>query len=112
MGNSATKGATQICTAFIAWMGEKFDTAMFTLLQAQLKVGFVFQDGFYSKIVLKNEIVDLTLSIPIRVKFKMFLNLYGKKPRVSLIMLMKFGMSLSYYKFSTLSRSRARTVFF
>ena len=112
MGNSTAKGTPEICTAFIAWMGEKLDVAMFALLQTKLKVGFVFQDGFYSKIVLKNEIVDLTCPIPIRFKFKIFLNLYGKKPSVSLTMLMLFGMSSFYYKSSTLSRSRAGTVFF
>ena len=112
MGNSAAKGTPEICTAFIAWMGEKLNVAMFASLQTQLKVGIVFQDGFYSKIVLKNEIVDLTLSIPIWLRFKMFLNLYSKKPSVSLTILMILGMSLSYYKILTLSRSKARTAFF
>ena len=85
-------------------MGEKLDIAMFALLQAQLKVGFVFQDSIYSKIVLKNEIAHLTCPVPIRLKFKIFLNLYSKKPRVSLKILMLFSMS-SFYEISlTLSR--------
>jgi hypothetical protein len=111
VGLPAAEGTSQIDSVFIARMCEKTDFALFAPLQARFKVGFFFQERIYNIIVLIYKVADLLFPVPIRVKFKIFLNFYYKKARLSLIILMILVMSLSYNKSSTLSRSRTRTAF-
>jgi hypothetical protein len=59
-------------------------------------VGFGSQDGPQDDIVLEHESSYLASAVPARAKLKMLLDSYGKKPRLSLMILMCFGMSSSY----------------
>lgn len=46
-------------------------------------------------IVFEDETANLALAVPVRPKLKMLLNPYGKKPRLSLMMLMRPAVCLT-----------------
>ena len=93
---SAAKGTAQVLAlpliaTGVAWMGQEEDAAMLALSQAALQVGMGSQDRPQDGVILKDESADLTLVVPVRPELKMPLDPYGKKPRVSLRMLMRTG---------------------
>lgn len=67
------------------------------------------QDGPQDEIVLQDQVEYRWLTVPVRAELEMRLDLYGKKARVSLIMLMYSCMPLSYH--TILSSGMARVFF-
>ena len=70
-------------------MREEEDPAMPAALQAPPQVGMGSQNRPQDDIILKNKIADLAPVVPVRPELKMRLDPYGKKPRLSLMMLME-----------------------
>lgn len=83
------KGTTQVLTVGITWMGKEEDMAMLTALQAPPQVGVGSQNRPQHDIILKDEITaGIAPVVPIRSKFEMLRDPYGKKPKLSLMILM------------------------
>jgi hypothetical protein len=69
-------------------MGKEKDMAMLAALQAPPQVGMESQNRPQYDIILKDEIAaGLVPVVPVRLKLKMPLDPYGKKPRFSMMML-------------------------
>jgi hypothetical protein len=74
------------------------------------QVRFGSQDGPQDEVELQDQVAYPRFTVPVRAELEMFLDLYGKEPRVSLMMLMySFLMPLSYH--TTSSRGMARAFF-
>lgn len=89
VGLSAAKRTTQVLTAGVAWMGDEEYPAIPAVLQAPSQVGVGSQKRPQDDIVLQDEIANLAQVVPVRPKLKMPRDLYGKKPRLSLMMLIR-----------------------
>lgn len=70
-------------------MGEEKDAAMLAASQATSQMGLGSQHGPQDDIVFQDEAANLATAVPVRLKLKMPLDPYGKKPRLSLMMLMR-----------------------
>ena len=68
-------------------MGKEEDAAVLAAIQATPQMWMGSQCRPQDDIILKDEIADLASTIPVRPKFKIPRNLYGKKPRLSLMTL-------------------------
>lgn len=53
------------------------------------------QRGPHDDIVFEDETANLAMAVPVRPKLKMLLNPYGKKPKLSLMMLMRPAVCLT-----------------
>ena len=84
----AAKGAAQVFTARVTRMSEEEYPAMLTALQAPSQVGMGSQNRPQHDIILKDEVADLALAVPVRPKLKIPPDRYNKKLRFSLRMLM------------------------
>jgi len=89
VGLSAAEGAPQVLSAGVAWMGEEEYPAMPAALQAPSQVGMGSQNRPQDDVILKNKIADLAPPVPVRQELKLPRDLYGKKPRLSLMMLIR-----------------------
>jgi hypothetical protein len=70
-------------------MGEEEDAAMLAASQAAPQVGMGSQRRAQDDIVFQDEAANLAPAVPVWPKLKMLLDPYGKKPRLSLMMLMR-----------------------
>ncbi|MBT7701779.1 MAG: hypothetical protein HN700_15940 [Verrucomicrobia bacterium] len=86
----------QIIAVNIGGLCQKENPAMTAVLQVAPQVGLASQYRSQRRIVLQNKIANLAIAIPSRTKLKMLLDLYGKKPSVSLIMLMCLDIATFY----------------
>jgi len=91
---SAAKGTAQVpalplVAAGIAGVGEEEDAAMLAAGQATSQVGMRSQRRPQDDIVFQDQAANLATAVPVRLKLKMALDPYGKKPRLSLMMLMR-----------------------
>jgi len=81
-------------------MGQKENPAMPATAQAAPQIGSAAQHGPQHDVILLHQSARFALAVPIRTEVEMRLvmrlDLDYDKPRVSLIMLMLFDMSLSY----------------
>jgi hypothetical protein len=77
-------------------MGQKENTAMPATAQATPQIGSAAQHGPQHDVILLHQSTGFALVVPIRPEMEIRLNLDYDKPRVSLIMLVLFDMSLSY----------------
>jgi hypothetical protein len=77
-------------------MGQKEDPAMPATAQTAPQIGSAAQHRPQHDVILLHQSTGFALVVPIRTEVEMRLDLDYDKPRVSLIMLMLFDMSLSY----------------
>jgi hypothetical protein len=77
-------------------MGQKENPAMPATAQTAPQMGSAAQHGPQHDVILLHQSTGFALAVPIRTEVEMRLDLGYDKPRVSLIMLMLFDMSLSY----------------
>jgi hypothetical protein len=70
-------------------MREEDDVAMFAASQAVAQIGMNSQRRPQDHIVFEDETANLAQAVPVRPKLEMPLNPYGKKPKLSLMMLMR-----------------------
>jgi hypothetical protein len=92
-------------------MGKKEDAAIPTALEAGPEVRFSPKNRPKDEIILENELQDIAPVIPPRAEFEVLLDLYGKKARVSLMILRNLCMPLSYQQASTASSGMMRAFF-
>ena len=71
------------------------------------QVRFGVQEGPQDEIELQDQVAYHRFTVPVRAELEMFLDFYGKEPRVSLMMLMLIWMSLSYRMTSSSGMARA-----
>lgn len=69
-------------------MREEEDVAMFAASQAAAQVGMRSQRRSEDDIVFEDQDANLAPAVPVWPKLKTLLDPYGKKPRLSLMMLM------------------------
>jgi hypothetical protein len=81
-----------------------------TALQVAPQVGLASQNRSLSLVILQNKIANRLRAIPVRTKLKIRLDLYCKKPSVSLMMLMEVSMSPFYSIYALVSSGRTGTV--
>jgi hypothetical protein len=72
--------------------------------QTAPQVGLASQHGPQHDVILQHQSANFALAIPIRSEVEMPLDLDYDKPRVSLIILILFDMSLSYLIDASVSR--------
>jgi hypothetical protein len=77
-------------------MGQKENPAMPATAQTAPQIGSASQHAPQHDIILLHQSTGFALAVPIRTEVEMLLDLDYDKPRVSLIILMLFDMSLSY----------------
>ena len=82
----------KINTPCIPSMSEKQYAAMPASGQASSQVGFFFENGADNPIILPNNTADRFFAIPVTNELKIWLNLYYKKAKCSLISLMYVGI--------------------
>ena len=76
--------------------------------QERAEARFGLQDGPQGEIVLQDQFAYPRFPVPFRAEREMFLELYGKEARVSLMMLMyNFLMPLSYHTIPSMGMARA-----
>jgi len=109
---ATAEGTPQIIAINVGGLSQEENPAMTAVLQAPPQVGLASQNQSQSLIVLQNKIANLALAIPVRTKLKMRLDLYCKKPSVSLMMLIWLSMSSFYSIDSFASSGRTGTVLF
>jgi hypothetical protein len=90
MSFTATKGATQIMSAGIAWMSQEKDAAMPAPGQAGSQAGLGAQNRSQQQIILQHQGGHRAPAIPVRPELKLLLDPDCKKPKLSLRMLMKY----------------------
>ena len=113
MGLPAAERTAEISTAPVSRVGRKEDAAVPAAGQEGPQARFGLQNGPQDEIVLQDQIAYPRFPVPVRAELEMFLELYGKEARVSLMMLMYDSlMPLSYHTASTTSRGMARALFF
>jgi hypothetical protein len=90
---SAAEGTAQVpalpFTTGVAWVGEEEYPAMLAASQAAPQVGMGSQRRPQDDVVRQDEIAGLAPAVPVGPELKMRRDPYGKKPRVSLMMLMR-----------------------
>lgn len=93
---AAPERTAQIIPVDVGGFGQEENTAMTTTLQVAPQVGLASQNRSLSLVIRQNKIADRPLAIPVRAEIKKPLDLYCKKPSVSLMMLMVVSMSPFY----------------
>ena len=88
MGLAAPEGTSQIVTAGITWMGEQKNAAMPAPSQVFSQVRLGSPKGSQQHVILTDQSDHFILTIPARAKLEILRDLYCKKPRLSLTMLM------------------------
>jgi len=88
MGFPAAKGTTQVATAGIARIGQEENAAVPAPAQAGSQTGLGAQNRSQQQIILQHQGGHRAPAIPVRPELEMLLNLYCKKPKLSLITLM------------------------
>jgi len=92
----AAKGTPQVAPSGVAGMGQKENPAMLATAQTAPQIGSAAQYGPQHDVILLHQPTGFALVVPIRTELEKRLDLDYDKPRVSLIMLVLFDMSLSY----------------
>ena len=110
MTRATTEGTPQIIAINVGMFSQEENPAMTAALQVAPQVGLDSQNRALSLIVLQNKVANLVCAIPVRTKLKMRLDLYCKKPSVSLMMLMVVSMSSFYSIDAFASSGRTGTV--
>jgi hypothetical protein len=77
-------------------MGQKENVAMPATAQTAPQIGSASQHAPQHDVILLHQRTDFALAVPIQTEVEMRLDLDDDKPRVWLIILMLFDMSLSY----------------
>jgi hypothetical protein len=77
-------------------MGQKENPAMPATAQTAPQIGSAAQHGPQHDVILLHQSTGFALAVPTRTELETLLDLDDDKPRVSLIMLVLFDMSLSY----------------
>jgi hypothetical protein len=77
-------------------MGQKENPTMPATAQTAPQMRLASQHGPQHHVILLHQGTDFALAVPIQTEMEMRLDLHDDKPRVSLIILMLFNMSLSY----------------
>jgi hypothetical protein len=77
-------------------MGQKENPAMPATAQTAPQMRSASQHAPQHDVILLHQLTDFALAVPIQTEVEMRLDLDDQKPRVSLIILMLFDMSLSY----------------
>jgi len=110
MNIATAEGTPQIIAINVGGLRQEEDPTVTAVLEVAPQVGLASQDRSQSLVVRQNQIANLSLAIPVRPKLKMRLDLYGKKPSVSLTMLMVLSMSSSCSIEALMSNGRTRSV--
>jgi len=107
----AAKGASQIVSLGVAWMGQEQDAAMPAALQAWLQLGLRPDSRAQQECVDPDQVADLPLSPPARRKLEMLLDSYCKKARLSLMIEIVLYMPSFYPIGKSLSTGKTRVFF-
>ena len=104
MNLPATEGAAQILATGITGMGEKQYLAMPAAGQVFFQVGFFFKYRADNPVVARYKTANIFLTIPVRKKLKIRLDLYYKKAKCSLMSLMYLGIPSLFLLYSTINK--------
>jgi hypothetical protein len=77
-------------------MGEEKNPTMLAAPQTSSQLRLALQNAPQDKIVLQDQMTNFTPAVPVLSERKMLLDLYCKKPRLSLTILSCLGMSSLY----------------
>jgi len=93
---AAAKGTPQVAPSSVTGMGQKENPAMPATAQTTPQMRLASQHAAQHDVILLHQSTGFAVAVPIRTEVEMRLDLDYEKPRVSLIILMLFVMSLSY----------------
>jgi len=108
---SAAERAAQIAPAGVTWMSEEENPAEPATAQQAPELRLALKHRAQDVVVPQDERADRVAVVPARFELEKPLDLYGKKARVSLMMLMCLNMPSSTTASST-SRSMTRALLF
>jgi hypothetical protein len=109
---AAAEGTPQMSPINVGGLCQEENPAMTAVFQVTPQLGLAPENRSQSDIVLQNQIASLASAIPVRAKLEMRLDLYRKKPSVSLMMLMCLSMSPFYSIDAFASSGTTGTVLF
>jgi hypothetical protein len=104
----AAERTAEIPAASVAGVREEANPAVAAAHRAVAQRRTLPQDGVQSELILTNERLGAVVLVPILAKGKNFRDGYRKSDRLSVKMLIDFGMSSSYSLDASASRGRAR----
>ena len=104
---STAEWTTQVPPTCVPGMGEKPNPAVQAGSGATLKLGMGLQNRVQRGLILQDKRLGAIVLMPIRTKREKLLDAYGKKTRLSVIILMLFTPS-SYHLGAKATRGRAR----
>jgi len=104
----ASKGAAQVLSPRIPWMGEEANPAMTTVNRTSFQIGMTAQDGIQRELILTNKRKRSIVLMPILAKRENFGDGYDKNAKFSVMMLIESCISSSYELDAKASRCRAR----
>jgi hypothetical protein len=93
---SAPKRTAKITPTGVTWVAQEEDPAMAATSQARPQVGPGPQNGAQDAVVLQHESKHFVRAVPTRAELETSLDSYGKKAKLSLMMLIGFDISSSY----------------